>query len=158
MEWWLLSMLCLAGLILIFLEVFIPSGGLLAIAALLCIAYSVWELHLQGHSYIALACAVMTAFWIVFLFRFWLRRVGLKTDLAASDSIGDDVKDSREMIGERGLVMSDLRPAGIALIAGKRLDVVALQGYINKGDSVVVIESDGNRIVVKKAETNESDS
>ncbi len=158
MEWWLLSMLCLAGLILIFLEVFIPSGGVLAIAALLCIAYSVWELYLQGYTLLAVSCSVLTVSWIVFLFRFWLRRVGLRTDLSESDSIGDDVKDSREMIGERGLVMSDLRPAGIALIAGKRLDVVALQGYINKGDSVVVIESDGNRIVVKKAKNNESES
>lgn len=158
MEWWLLSMLCLAGLVLIFLEVFIPSGGVLAIAALLCIGYSIWELYLQGETAIAVTCAVFTVGWIVLLFRFWLNRVGLKTDLGDSDSVGDDVRTSKDMVGERGLVMSDLRPAGIALIAGKRLDVVALQGYINKGDSVVVIQSDGNRIVVTKAETEESES
>ena len=34
MEWWLLSMLCLLGLVLLFLEVFIPSGGILAIAGI----------------------------------------------------------------------------------------------------------------------------
>ena len=158
MEWWLLSILCLTGLILIFLEVFIPSGGVLAIAALLCISYSIWELHLQGETTLAIVCAVLTAAWIARLFRFWLNRVGLKADLGNADSVGDDVRNSREMVGERGLVMSDLRPAGIALIAGKRLDVVALQGYINKGDSVVVIQSDGNRIVVKKAESEESES
>ena len=158
MEWWLISILCLTGLFLIFLEVFIPSGGVLAIAALLCIAYSIWELHLQGETTLAIVCAVLTAAWIALLFRFWLNRVGLKADLGNADSVGDDVRNSREMVGERGLVMSDLRPAGIALIAGKRLDVVALQGYINKGDSVVVIQSDGNRIVVKKAESEESES
>lgn len=158
MEWWLLSMLCIAGLILIFLEVFIPSGGVLAIAALLCIGYSVWELYLQGHTVIATVCAIFTIFWIIFMFRFWLNKVGLKTNLEDSISIGDDVKTSKGMIGQRGLVLSDLRPAGIALIAGKRLDVVALQGYINKGDSIVVIQSDGNRIVVKKSDSEESDS
>jgi membrane-bound ClpP family serine protease len=47
--------------------------------------------------------------------------------------------------------MSDLRPAGIALIAGRRLDVVANTGYIEKGDSVVIIRSDGNRILVRKS-------
>ena len=92
------------------------------------------------------------------MFRFWLNKVGLKTNLEDSISIGDDVKTSKGMIGQRGLVLSDLRPAGIALIAGKRLDVVALQGYINKGDSIVVIQSDGNRIVVKKSDSEESDS
>ncbi|NCF55494.1 MAG: hypothetical protein GWP41_04415, partial [Planctomycetia bacterium] len=94
--------------------------------------------------------------WCVFLFKFWLHKVGLNTDLAESDSIGDDVKMSKDMIGQRGLVMTDLRPAGIALIAGKRLDVVALQGYIDKGDSIVVIKSDGNRIVVKKSNEQET--
>ena len=158
MEWWLLSMLCITGLILIFLEVFIPSGGVLAIAALLCICYSIWELYLQGNTILAIVCAVFTIAWIVFMFRFWLNKVGLKTDLSGTNSIGDDVKGSLDMIGERGLVLSDLRPAGIALIAGKRLDVVALQGYINKGDSIVVIKSDGNRIVVKKSETEETES
>ena len=65
MEWWLLSILCLTGLILIFLEVFIPSGGVLAIAALLCIAYSIWELHLQGETTLAIVCAVLTAAWML---------------------------------------------------------------------------------------------
>ncbi len=156
MEWWLLSMLCLGGLVMIFLEVFIPSGGLLAISALLCIGYSIWELYLQGYTMVAALCAVLTIAWCVFLFKFWLRKVGLNTDLAESDSIGDDVKMSKDMIGQRGLVMTDLRPAGIALIAGKRLDVVALQGYIDKGDSIVVINSDGNRIVVKKSNEQET--
>jgi len=47
--------------------------------------------------------------------------------------------------------MSDLRPAGIALVGGRRLDVVANTGYIEKGDSVVIVQSDGNRIVVRKS-------
>lgn len=157
MEWWLLSMLCLTGLVLLFLEVFIPSGGILAIAAILCIGYSIWELILQDQKVIALLCATFTVIYIVVLVKFWLGKIGLKTDLGESDSLGDDVRSARELIGQRGLVMTDLRPAGIALIAGRRLDVVANQGYIDKGDSVVVVQSDGNRIMVRKSSEESQD-
>ena len=158
MEWWLLSMLCLLGLVLLFLEVFIPSGGILAIAAILCIGYSIWDLTLRGETVLALLCAGFTVVYVVLLFKFWVKRVGHKTDLGDADSLGDDVRTARdELIGRRGLVMTDLRPAGIALIAGRRLDVVANHGYIDKGDSVVVVESDGNRIMVKKSREESQD-
>ncbi len=150
MEWWLLSVLCIAGLTLLFLEVFIPSGGILAIAAVLCIGYSIWELWLQGEIVLALICAAFTALYTVALFKFWVKKIGLHTSLDEA-ALGDDVRSAQELIGQRGLVMSDLRPAGIALIAGRRLDVVANSGYIEKGDSVVIIQSDGNRILVRKS-------
>ncbi|MGE4618362.1 MAG: NfeD family protein [Planctomycetota bacterium] len=151
MEWWLLSMLCLLGLVLLFLEVFIPSGGILAIAAVLCIGYSIWELWIQGEIALSILCAVLTAAYIVGLFKFWIKRIGMSESLGDTDALGDDVRTARELIGQRGLVTSDLRPAGIALIAGRRLDVVANQGFIEKGDSVVVVQSDGNRIMVRKS-------
>jgi membrane-bound serine protease (ClpP class) len=151
MEWWLLSMLCLLGLVLLFLEVFIPSGGILAIAAVLCIGYSIWELWIQGEIALSILCAVLTTAYIVGLFKFWIKRIGMNESLGDTDALGDDVRTARELVGQRGLVTADLRPAGIALIAGRRLDVVANQGFIEKGDSVVVVQSDGNRIMVRKS-------
>jgi membrane-bound serine protease (ClpP class) len=41
-----------------------------------------------------------------------------------------------------------LRPAGIADIAGRRLDVVAHGAFIEAGQPIVVAEVLGNRIVV----------
>ncbi|MDE0959694.1 MAG: hypothetical protein OSB09_02845 [Planctomycetota bacterium] len=151
MEWWLLSVLCLTGLILLFLEVFIPSGGVLAIAAVLCIGYSIWELWIQDLQLLAVICAAFTISYTVILFKLWIKKFSLKAHLGSSDSLGDDVRQSKELVGQRGLVTADLRPAGIALIGGRRLDVVANAGYIEKGDSVVIIQSDGNRIVVRKS-------
>ncbi|MBT6967601.1 MAG: hypothetical protein HOA02_02290 [Planctomycetes bacterium] len=151
MEWWLLSVLCLTGLILLFLEVFIPSGGVLAIAAVLCIGYSIWELWIQDYQLLAVICVAFTVLYTVILFKLWVKKFGLKTSLDGADSLGDDVRASRALVGQRGLVMSDLRPAGIALVGGRRLDVVANTGYIEKGDSVVIVQSDGNRIVVRKS-------
>ena len=44
-----------------------------------------------------------------------------------------------------------LRPAGIAEIEGKRIDVVTEGGYIEKGEKIIVISSEGIKVVVAKA-------
>jgi len=84
MEWWLLSVLCLTGLILLFLEVFIPSGGVLAIAAVLCIGYSIWELWIQDYQFLAVICVAFTVLYTVILFKLWVKKFGLKSKNSVS--------------------------------------------------------------------------
>jgi membrane-bound serine protease (ClpP class) len=52
------------------------------------------------------------------------------------------------LIGATGTAGSDLRPAGIASIDGKRVNVVARGTFVAKGTPIVVAETHGNRIVV----------
>ncbi len=51
-------------------------------------------------------------------------------------------------IGERGMALSLLRPAGKADFDGHRVDVVTDGDFIEKGDKVEIVEISGNRIVV----------
>ncbi len=51
-------------------------------------------------------------------------------------------------IGERGVALSLLRPAGKADFAGRRIDVVTDGDFINKNEKVEIVEIIGNRIVV----------
>ncbi|MEA1950245.1 MAG: NfeD family protein [Planctomycetota bacterium] len=51
-------------------------------------------------------------------------------------------------IGDRGIALSLLRPAGKADFGGHRMDVVTDGDFINKNDKVEVVEISGNRIVV----------
>lgn len=51
--------------------------------------------------------------------------------------------------GERGLAVTDLRPAGIAQFADRRLSVVAGGTFIERGTHIVVADNRGNRIVVE---------
>ena len=53
-----------------------------------------------------------------------------------------------DLTGAEGTALSDLRPAGKALINGRRLDVVTQGEYIRKGTAVSIIEVHGSRIVV----------
>jgi membrane-bound serine protease (ClpP class) len=54
-------------------------------------------------------------------------------------------------LGDRtGVVESDLRPAGIARIDGRRVDVVSRGEPIEAGARIVVVEVSGNRVIVAR--------
>ena len=50
--------------------------------------------------------------------------------------------------GRAGRAPSPLRPAGIAVIEGKRVDVVSEGEHIDAGQFIEVTRVDGNRVVV----------
>jgi membrane-bound serine protease (ClpP class) len=56
----------------------------------------------------------------------------------------------RSWLGRTGTALSPLRPAGIAEIAGTRLDVVSDGGFIDAQAAIEVTRVDGNRIVVRE--------
>jgi membrane-bound serine protease (ClpP class) len=56
-----------------------------------------------------------------------------------------------ELVGQGGVALTALRPAGVADVAGERLDVVTEGEFIVAGTPVVVTRSDGYRHVVRSA-------
>lgn len=46
-------------------------------------------------------------------------------------------------------MIADLRPAGVVIIGDERLDVVTEGGFVDKGEEVKVVQSDGYRHVVR---------
>jgi membrane-bound serine protease (ClpP class) len=57
----------------------------------------------------------------------------------------------RGSVGRLGVAASDLRPAGIVELDGRRVDALTEGSYISRGTAVRVIEVDGNRVVVVAA-------
>ncbi len=60
-----------------------------------------------------------------------------------------DAEDMQDWIGMRGVAYTALRPAGIAVVNGRRVDVVSEGGFVNRDDPVAVVRVEGRRIVVK---------
>ena len=56
----------------------------------------------------------------------------------------------RALTGHTGTAVSDLRPAGIAVIDGARYDVVTEGEYIQAGEAIIVLRDDRWRRVVKR--------
>jgi membrane-bound serine protease (ClpP class) len=142
------------GFLLLGVEVFIP-GGIVGVFGALCLFVAVVIAFVQfGPSYGTLAALSLLAGGGVFMV-IWLRifpktPMGRKLTLARS---GGDFKASMDessiYLGKEGVAQSALRPSGIALIDGKRVDVVAEAGFIGEGSAIKVILVEGNRIVVR---------
>jgi membrane-bound serine protease (ClpP class) len=56
-----------------------------------------------------------------------------------------------ELVGRLGEAITDLRPAGVAVVDGERIDVVTEGEYINTGSQIVVMRAEGYRHVVRPA-------
>ncbi len=54
-----------------------------------------------------------------------------------------------DLVGQEGVALTDLRPAGTATIAGERVDVVTEGEFVNQGSTVQVLRSEGYRHVVR---------
>ncbi|MEP7176597.1 MAG: NfeD family protein [Gemmatimonadales bacterium] len=54
-----------------------------------------------------------------------------------------------DLVGQEGVAMTDLRPAGTALVAQERVDVVTEGEYVPQGHAVRVVRSEGYRLVVR---------
>lgn len=59
-----------------------------------------------------------------------------------------DSKD--DLIGREGVAMTSLRPAGTVLIDEKRIDVVSVGDFVEKGARVKVIDTSSSRVMVER--------
>lgn len=140
-----------AALGLFVVEIFIPSWGAIGVVACLCIVYALWSLFAGGYESLGIFLIGFTLVYMVVSFSWGVRRISHKATLAEGQSTGEDVKAAASLDGEVGEAVSDLRPSGIAQIAGRRFDVIAHGEFLESGTPVRVVETSGNRIVVRRA-------
>ncbi len=144
--------LFIIGVALLIFEMFHPGfglAGILGIIALIADIFVTAKTLAQG-----LIMAAVVALIILILIIIGARiiskgRLPKKLILKeATDGNAGKIK-QEEYFGKTGTAETILRPAGIASFDGKRIDVVSQGGFINPGEKVEVVETDGNRIVVK---------
>jgi len=82
------------------------------------------------------------------------RRV-LESGVGAGKGYAPPPQEDAQWLGKSGIAWSVLRPAGIADIDGRRLDVVSDGELIEAGTPIQVTRVDGNRIVVKRAQAHD---
>ena len=153
----LFAVLLGAGLLLLGAEIFVPGGilgifgGILLIGAIIT-GYPAFPGC--GH-FVAMGILFMAGIAIALWIRFFPRsRIGRAMTVSKDESDFSAVQDGlQELLGAHGEAKSDLRPAGYALINGRRMDVVTRGGMIDKGSPVTVVEIEANRVVVKRTDT-----
>jgi membrane-bound serine protease (ClpP class) len=149
-------LLFLGGLVLLFCELFIP-GGVLGIAGVICIGGSIFvafrdypdaAMAILAGELLALAVGVVLGLRI-FPHTPIARRLTLKRQFDADKGFTSASAELNTFDGKEGVAVTVLRPAGIALIDGKRVNVVTDGEFIDKNAPVKVVEVEGGRIVVR---------
>ncbi len=144
--------LVVVGFLMIAAEVFIP-GMVLGVLGGLCLTVAValcYTAHgpLLGTAAFAILAVVVIAGFLLWLKFFPDTPIGkiilLKTPPSTGPTPAPDAPP-----GTTGEALTPLRPAGTALIAGSRVDVVAESGLIEPGQKIEVILRDGFRVVVR---------
>ncbi len=163
---WEEVLLAVGGLILLALEIFvIPGFGIAGVLGILGIAAGlVLSLVGPGNTVellMLVAMRVMVSLLLavvasVVLLRFMTRlpigrKLVLDTGLAASAGYASAPETDVQLMGKQGVASSPLRPAGIALIDGVRVDVVSNGDAVDAGEAIVVVRVDGNRVVVERS-------
>lgn len=56
-----------------------------------------------------------------------------------------------ELIGQKAVTTTPLRPSGTVDLEGERIDVVSEGSYIDRGKDVIIVKVEGSRIVVRES-------
>lgn len=147
----------LLAVAVIFLEFFLPGGVLGAVGAISLMTSIGLGFYNYGSGWgmvifvgeLAGAGALLA----VMMKRFPHTRIGrlmiLQTELNSEQGYVGQTAGLEELIGAVGVADSDLRPAGVIRIDGRRIDAVANGMYLEHGTAIEVMQVEGNRVVVR---------
>ncbi len=149
---WIPFVLLGAGLLMIFLEFFLP-GGIMGIAGTALVVASIIYFAIYAQSVLSVILYILgTLFFVGLLIRFalWRIRKGKKGIFLHTVQEGyvASVFD-KSMIGQEGEALSDLKPSGHILVKGNRYQAVSKSGYVMKGTKIEVMGGEGAHLIVK---------
>ena len=154
------------------LELFIPTGGVLAIMTVAAAIASVAAMFMHDATWGGVYTALLLAgapFAVIYGLKLWsatpiARRVILHTAADADERTEDSApvqrsRDAlRKLIGSSGVTLTALRPVGFARIGKTRVDALAENGFIEAGQSVEVIDEVDGQLRVRQCSSGGSGS
>lgn len=175
MPWEYAIILFVLGVLLVILELFVPSFGLLSVGAIICFAASVYGVYDPRRPAAAIAMAILApvvALSVLYLGLKYVPRTSWGRGLVLRPPEDQEVQAAptvsetaylpptgataeaqlAPLVGKEGIAHTELRPAGVAIIDGRRVDVVSDGTFIPQGARVRVVAVQGNRVVVRRVQ------
>ncbi len=157
--WLVLLLLYLLGFILLLIELFIiPGFGLAGISGLTALSIACYLAFVDFRSpwigIIGLSGSILLLCLLVAFFpksKAW-HRLRLDAKEERSKGFEADSQELEKLVSKEGKSITMLRPAGTALIDGRRVNVVTEGIYLKKDTKVKVVMVKGNRVVVREKE------
>lgn len=157
---WGLGLLA-AAVLLLLLDVFVPSGGMLALTSVATAAVGVvclWRHSTTWGLIGVLVVAVLGPAIMIFGLNVWQhtplgrRMIGAPTeDELAARAIEEEKQRAERLalLGAEGVALTDLRPVGVVQINGQRHDALSEASRIATGTRVRVTVVESNQIKVR---------
>ena len=147
----------LVGVVVIISEIILPSGGILSILAAGVFGYSLYIAFNDISTVTGIAFVITDVILIPVLVIAGLKLLAkspatLRQTLSRNEGVSSQSSEMNGYIHMEGTAVTDLRPAGMAIINDKRVDVVTRGEYLEKGAGIIVTAVTGNQIVVRKKE------
>jgi membrane-bound ClpP family serine protease len=150
--------LLLVGLALVFLEIFVPSGGILSVLAACSVVASIVVAFTDSFvtgTVMLMAATILVPAAIGLAVRWWPHTpLGRLILIKRPDSEEEVLPDTEEyhrdrLIGKIGVTRCDLLPSGDVRIDGRDYDAVSRGMPIDKGQMVRVVDVNTQRLVVR---------
>ena len=146
------------GIIFLIIEVFMPGFGFFGISGTAMIVIGmIIRLATGGDAWMLLYMVLIFSALLIVLFVIASKVIKkgstvknsiFHSDIAVSEDKTEGTKDFSTFLQAVGTTQTVLRPIGKAMFDGKMLDVVARDGFIEKGKQVQVIAVEGQKIEV----------
>lgn len=145
------------GLLLLVLDIFIPSHGALAISSLFFIGWAIYKTfadHGETAGIISiLSCMIVLPAIALAAIRVWPRtplgrRIAPANPVARPEDSSVPSEELMTLVGRRGRAVSTLRPVGICEFDGRRVACLAESGMIDAGQDVVGLGAAGGQLTV----------
>jgi membrane-bound ClpP family serine protease len=151
------SVFLVLGLLLLILEVFIPSGGFIGISSIFCLVLCLWYAFAQSlglgvtFMVIDLVALPLTA---GLAFSLWSRtplgrRFFLKPPAPEEIEVSHADHHLESLVGQVGRTLTPLRPCGHVEIDGHRTDALAEEGFLPAAATVRVLRVRSGQVVVR---------
>ncbi|MDA8402788.1 MAG: serine protease, partial [Desulfobacteraceae bacterium] len=136
-------LLQLAAVAVLIAEIIVPTGGILGIITAGLFGYSLYLVftgisQTAGMIFIAADVALVPLVLFTGIKLLAISPATLKTSLSKADGYSAQHEGLASLSGQTGMAFTDLRPAGIGIISGQRVDVVTRGEYLDKGTEFIV--------------------
>ena len=143
-----------AGLLLLFLEMFLPgliAGIFGAILLIISVVVAYTSLGAEpGNLTLLIATAASGGLWWWWAARFQHTRFGKRMTLQTNLPTGASAPDLVHFVGQEGQTATALRPSGTVLLGGHRVDAITDGEFLESGTPIRVIRVQGMSILVRK--------
>lgn len=155
----ILMLLYSVGVVILVLEIFIPSHGVLSVAGIgFLIAAIVRTFSYGGREagiVAVFACLIFVPGFALVAIKYWHltpvgRRIAPPNPVITTADTSVPVEEMSRLIGQTGRSLTPLRPVGICEFAGKRVSCVAEFGMIETGVTVEAIRISGSNLAVQE--------